>query len=63
MLKYYQYTERKTFRFTKQQISAFDELEKCDVNVSQFVRLAIKEKIKRDYKKIKEEKVKFKMPF
>lgn len=63
MTKLLTYKHRKTFCFSDQQIKAFAELERCDVNVSQFVRLAIKEKIQRDYKKIKEEKVNFKTPF
>lgn len=50
------FTERKTFRFTKEQISTFDKLESAGYDVSDFVRLAIKEKIQRDCKRIKTEK-------
>ena len=39
-------TAAKSIRFTKQQMEAFEQLEKCDVNVSKFIRLAISEKIK-----------------
>ena len=48
------YTKSKTFKFSKQQIKAFEQLEKYNVNVSHFVREAIKEKIQRDWKSIKE---------
>ena len=49
------YTERKTFRFTKQQIETFEKLEKKGYDISDFVRLAIKEKIQRDKIKVKVE--------
>lgn len=58
-----QYTESKTFKFSKQQIGAFRNLEDYGVNLSQFVRLAILEKIKRDWPSIKEKKEKVSMPF
>jgi len=58
-----QYTESKTFKFSKSQIQTLQKLESYDVNVSQFVRLAIAEKIKRDWKNIKEQKEKIKLPF
>lgn len=57
------FTHSKTFKFSQQQMEAFVQLENFDVNVSKFVRLAIKEKIKRDWPKIKEEKTKVKLPF
>lgn len=57
------FTHSKTFKFSEQQIKAFEQLEAFDVNVSKFVRLAIKEKIDRDWKSIKEEKSKIKLPF
>ena len=57
------YTELKTFKFSKQQMAAFEKLQQYDVNISHFVRLAIKEKITRDWKSIKEEKTKEKLPF
>jgi len=58
-----QFTESKTFKFTNQQMLAFRKLEDYSVNVSQFVRIAISEKIKRDWPTIKEEKEKIKLPF
>ncbi len=38
-------------------------LESYGVNVNQFIRLAIKEKLKRDWKSIKEKKEKIICPF
>ena len=49
------YTERKTFRFTKQEIETFEKLEQKGYDISVFVRLAIKEKIQRDKIKVKVE--------
>ena len=54
---------QKTFKFSKQQMEAFDQLEKFDVNISKFVRIAILEKIKKDWKSIKEKKTKINLPF
>jgi phage regulator Rha-like protein len=56
-------TTTKSIRFTKQQIEAFEQLEKYNVNVSKFIRLAISEKIKRDWKSIKEKKERIYCPF
>jgi len=56
-------TTTKSIRFTKQQIEAFVQLEKYNVNVSKFIRLAISEKIKRDWKSIKEKKERIYYPF
>ena len=53
----------KTFKFSDQQIEAFSQLEKYNVNISKFVRLAISEKIKSDWKSIKEKKLTGKCPF
>lgn len=50
-------------RITEQQAFAFEQLKKYDVNLSQFIRQAIKEKIARDWKSIKENKEKVKLPF
>ena len=63
MPKLLTYSERKTFCFSKQQIRAFNVLDSLNVNVSIFVRDAIQEKIKREYKQIKEEKSKVRLPF
>lgn len=57
------FTYSKTFKFSKQQIETFEQLEKYDVNISKFVRLAISEKIKKDWKSIKEKKERIYCPF
>ena len=41
----------------------FEELKTYNVDISRFVRDAVKEKIQRDWKNIKEEKDNFKYPF
>lgn len=58
-----QLTVIKTIRFTGTQAEYLKTLESYDVNVSQFIRQAIKEKIARDWKGIKERKNKIKCPF
>ena len=57
------YTVIHTIRFSKQQAESLKKLKDYDVNISQFIRLAIAEKIKRDWKQIKEEKQRVKLPF
>ena len=57
------YTVIHTIRFSKQQAESLKKLKDYDVNISQFIRLAIAEKIKRDWKQIKEEKQRVKIPF
>ena len=57
------YTVIHTIRFSKQQAESLHKLKEYDVNISQFIRLAISEKIKRDWKQIKEEKQRVKLPF
>ena len=52
-----------TIRFSEKQAESLQKLKDCDVNVSQFIRLAISEKIKRDWKQIKEKKERVKLPF
>ena len=52
-----------TIRFTEKQAESLQKLKDYDVNVSQFIRLAIAEKIKRDWKSIKEKKELVKLPF
>ena len=54
---------KKLIGFTKQQKEAFDTLEKYNINVNQFIRQAIKEKLQKDWKQIKEKKEKIKYPF
>jgi hypothetical protein len=58
-----QLTKSKTIRFTKQQINSLNILQNYGVNVNQFIRLAIKEKLQKDWKEIKEIKEKIKYPF
>ena len=57
------YTVIHTIRLSKQQAESLKKQKDCDVNISQFIRLAISEKIKRDWKQIKEEKQRVKIPF
>ncbi|MBK9936755.1 MAG: hypothetical protein IPP05_22215 [Cytophagaceae bacterium] len=59
----YKKVKRITIGFNKVQFNSLQKLKQYDVNVSQFIRIAIKEKIKRDWKIIKEEKEKIKLPF
>ena len=55
--------KRITSGFNNVQFESLQKLKQYDVNISQFIRIAIKEKIKRDWKIIKEEKNKEKLPF
>ena len=54
-----QLTKIKTIRFTEQQLNSLNILQNYGVNVNQFIRLAIKEKLQKDWKSIKEKKDKF----
>ena len=56
-------TNNYTIRFSDEQINSLNKLKDYDVNVSQFIRLAISDKIKRDWKEIKEKKERVKLPF
>jgi hypothetical protein len=56
-------TNNKTIRFSDAQMDSLRKLEDYNVNVSKFVRLAIAEKIKRDWKSIKEKKKEYLYPF
>lgn len=58
-----QFSYKKQIGFTNQQKKAFKTLENYNVNVNQFIRDAISEKIKREWKMIKEEKHRIKLPF
>lgn len=58
-----QLSYKKVICFTQQQKKAFKTLENYDVNVNRFIRDAISEKIKREWKMIKEEKQRIKLPF
>ena len=57
------YTVIHTIRFSKQQAESLKKLKDYDVNISQFIRLAIAEKIKRDWKQIKQQQERMKLPF
>ena len=52
-----------TIRFSEKQAESLQKLKDYDVNISQFIRIAISEKIKRDWKSIKEKKERVKLPF
>lgn len=52
MSKLATYTNSKTFKFSDEQINTFEKLESLNVNISKFIRIAIKEKIERDYKSL-----------
>ncbi len=58
-----QLTVIKTIRFTGTQAESLKTLESYNVNVSQFIRQAIKEKLQKEWKQIKEEKERVKLPF
>ncbi len=58
-----QLTKSKTIRFTETQINSLNILQNYGVNINQFVRLAVKEKLQKDWKEIKEKKEKIKYPF
>lgn len=58
LLKY-----KKVIGFTESQKKAFEILESYGVNINHFIRLAVKEKLQKDWKTIKESKVKTKCPF
>jgi len=47
-----QYSYKKETGYTEQQRQTFKKLESLGVNVNQFIRAAIKEKIERDWKKL-----------
>ncbi len=57
------YTERQTVMISKVQKESLETLRSYNVNVSQFIRRAIKEKLQRDWKSIKEKKNKDYCPF
>jgi AICAR transformylase/IMP cyclohydrolase PurH len=57
------YEYKKQIGFTSQQKKAFETLEKYDVNINQFIRQAVKEKLSKDWKGIKEKKERVYCPF
>ena len=58
-----QLTKSKTIRFSEIQMNSLAILENYGVNVNQFIRLAVKEKLQKDWKTIKEKKDKIICPF
>ena len=54
---------KKVIGFTETQHKSLIKIENYGVNINQFIRQAVKEKIQRDWKTIKEEKERIKMPF
>jgi hypothetical protein len=58
-----QLTKIKTIRFSEVQMNSLAILESYGINVNQFIRLAVKEKLKKDWKTIKEKKEKIICPF
>lgn len=58
-----QYTEKQTIRLTKIQSESLKIIESKGVNISQFIRLAIKEKLQKDWKHIKVKQEKQITPF
>jgi len=51
-----QLTYKKVISFTEQQKKSLKKLKEYDVNVNEFIRIAIREKLSREWKGIKESK-------
>lgn len=58
-----QYVYKKQIGFTIKQKKTFDILENYGVNINQFIRQSVKEKLQRDWKNIKEKKERIILPF
>jgi hypothetical protein len=58
-----QYSHKKQVGFTLQQKKAFEILESYGININNFIRIAVADKIKAEWKLIKEENNKTKYPF
>ena len=58
-----QFEYKKVISFTKQQKESLKILESYNINVNQFIRSAIKEKLAREWKIIKEKKLDNYCPF
>lgn len=56
-------TVRQVIMISEKQAESLKKLKEYDVNVSQFIRQAIKEKLQRDWKSIKEKHERIKLPF
>jgi len=54
---------RQVIMISEKQAKSLTILKKYDVNVSQFIRQAIKEKLQKDWKSIKEKKERIYCPF
>lgn len=57
-----QLTYKKVISFTETQRLSFEKL-KYDVNINEFVRIAVRNELKREWKNIREKKTKEKLPF
>ena len=58
-----QLTKSKTIRFSETQMNSLTILESYGVNINHFIRLAVKEKLQKNWKTIKEKKEKIICPF
>lgn len=58
-----QYRYKKQVGFTNTQKQSLLILESYGVNINDFIRIAVREKIKRDWPEIKEKKDRLKYPF
>lgn len=57
------YTKVKVIKITETQFNTLEKMRNRKVNVAQFIRVAIAEKIKRDYADLQVKEEKFKIPF
>lgn len=58
-----QFVYKKQIGFTKDQYNSLKILQNYGININKFIRQAVKEKIQKDWPKIKESKNKEKCPF
>ena len=56
-------TIRQVIMISEKQKESLNKLAEYDVNISQFIRSAIKEKINKEWKSIKESQIKDECPF
>lgn len=54
---------RQVILISEKQKESLNKLKDYDVNINRFIRSAIKEKIQREWKSIKEKKERIKLPF
>lgn len=57
------YSKVKVIKITEIQFNTLEKMRNRKVNVAQFIRIAIAEKIKRDYADLQVKEEKFKIPF